>query len=116
MKPIAIVAACLGFAATMSAPAGAATFPGASAIASASAAHGIVTISGGCGPNGWRGPWGHCRDTPYSGPLPGGGWAGRPQPAADYFGNGCPPGYWHGPWGHCRNTPFHGRLPDGSWK
>ena len=27
----------------------------------------------GCGPGWWRGPWGHCRDTPYSGNLPGGG-------------------------------------------
>lgn len=27
----------------------------------------------GC-PRGWRGPWGHCRDTPYHGRLPGGGW------------------------------------------
>jgi hypothetical protein len=24
--------------------------------------------------NGWRGPWGHCRDTPYHGRLPGGSW------------------------------------------
>ena len=22
----------------------------------------------------WRGPWGHCRDTPYHGRLPNGGW------------------------------------------
>ncbi len=22
----------------------------------------------------WRGPWGHCRNTPYHGPLPGGGY------------------------------------------
>ena len=27
-----------------------------------------------CPPGYWRGPWGHCRDTPYHGPLPGGGW------------------------------------------
>ncbi|KRE08041.1 hypothetical protein ASE63_22075 [Bosea sp. Root381] len=90
--------------------------PSTSALAAAVATSDIVTVAGGCGPNGWRGPWGHCRDTPYSGPLPGGGWAGRPQPAADYFGNGCPPGYWHGPWGHCRNTPYHGALPGGGWK
>jgi hypothetical protein len=25
----------------------------------------IVLVSGGCGPDAWRGPWGHCRDTPY---------------------------------------------------
>jgi hypothetical protein len=64
----------------------------------------------GCGLGAWRGPWGHCRDTPYYGPLPGGGYKFR---AAD---NGCPPGYWRGPWGHCRNTPYHGRLPNGGWK
>ena len=101
--------------AILSAPAGAASIPGAAAIATAAGSD-VITVSGGCGPYGWRGPWGHCRDTPYSGPLPGGGWAGGPQRAADYFGNGCPPGYWHGPWGHCRNTPYHGRLPDGGWK
>lgn len=28
----------------------------------------------GCPPGYWRGPWGHCRDTPYHGRLPGGGW------------------------------------------
>jgi hypothetical protein len=27
-----------------------------------------------CPPGYWRGPWGHCRDTPYHGGLPGGGW------------------------------------------
>ena len=27
-----------------------------------------------CPPGYWRGPWGHCRDTPYHGPLPGGGY------------------------------------------
>lgn len=64
----------------------------------------------GCGPGAWRGPWGHCRDTPYTGPLPGGGYKFR---AAN---NDCPPGYWIGPWGHCRNTPYHGRLPNGGWK
>nr|WP_245513005.1 hypothetical protein [Enterovirga rhinocerotis] len=74
----------------------------------------VTLVSGGCGPFAWRGPWGHCRDTPYSGPLPGGGWAGAAR--ADFFGNGCPPGYWHGPWGHCRDTPFHGRRPDGTWQ
>lgn len=67
--------------------------------------------SGGCGPNAWRGPWGHCRNTPYYGPLPNGYY--QPEPATF---NGCPDGYWRGPWGHCRNTPYHGRLPDGSWK
>ncbi len=28
----------------------------------------------GCPPGYWHGPWGHCRDTPYHGRLPGGGW------------------------------------------
>ncbi len=70
-----------------------------------------IQVSGGCGPNAWRGPWGHCRDTPYYGPLPGGYYQPEPHP---FFG--CPPGYWRGPYGHCRDTPFHGRLPDGEWK
>lgn len=70
-----------------------------------------IQVSGGCGPNAWRGPWGHCRNTPYYGPLPGGYYQPEPHP---FFG--CPEGYWRGPWGHCRNTPYHGRLPDGGWK
>jgi hypothetical protein len=70
----------------------------------------ITLVAGGCGPNGWRGPWGHCRYTPYYGGLPNGYYQPRP------VGNGCPPGYWRGPWGHCRNTPYHGRLPGGGWK
>ncbi|GLK67142.1 GCG_CRPN prefix-to-repeats domain-containing protein [Hansschlegelia plantiphila] len=72
-------------------------------------AQSIIPVAGGCGPGGWRGPWGHCRNTPYYGPLPGGYY----QPPV---GNGCPPGYWRGPWGHCRNTPYHGRLPGGGWQ
>jgi hypothetical protein len=68
----------------------------------------FIAVSGGCGPNGWRGPWGHCR---YDGPGRWGYW-GRPY----YRGNGCPPGYWRGPWGHCRNTPYHGPLPGGGYK
>jgi hypothetical protein len=74
----------------------------------------IIPIAQGCGPGGWRGPWGGCRHTPYVGPLPGGGWVA--PPAWGYYGNGCPPGYWRGPWGHCRNTPYHGRLPNGGWQ
>ncbi len=66
--------------------------------------------AGGCGPGAWRGPWGHCRDTPYYGPLPGGGYKFK------VVNNSCPPGYWRGPWGHCRDTPYHGRLPNGGWK
>jgi hypothetical protein len=59
-----------------------------------------TTVADGCGPNGWRGEWGHCHFPRYGGP----GW------------NGCPPGFWRGPWGHCRDTPYHGRLPGGGWK
>ncbi|RYY17976.1 MAG: hypothetical protein EON55_00790, partial [Alphaproteobacteria bacterium] len=25
----------------------------------------ITLVAGGCGPGAWRGPWGHCRNTPY---------------------------------------------------
>lgn len=69
----------------------------------------VTRVAGGCGPGAWRGPWGRCRNTPYSGPLPGGWYQVR-------AGNGCPPGYWRGPWGHCRYTPFHGRLPGGGYR
>lgn len=70
-----------------------------------------IQVAGGCGPNAWRGPYGHCRNTPFYGPLPGGYY----QPEPHVFG-GCPDGYWRGPWGHCRNTPYHGNLPGGGWK
>ena len=55
------------------------------------------------------GPWGHCRDTPYTGNTPGGGDAtdaGRPfiYGGGGTVGSiGCPPGYWRGPWNECRN-------------
>ncbi len=62
-----------------------------------------VLVAQGCGPGRWRGPWGHCRATPYSGPPPGGGYR-------------CPPGSWKGPWGHCRNTPYRGPLPGGGYR
>jgi hypothetical protein len=64
----------------------------------------LMYASGGCGPYGWRGPYGRCHYNGYD----------RGGPA--YWGNGCPPGSWRGPWGHCRNTPYHGRLPNGAWK
>jgi hypothetical protein len=73
----------------------------------------VVPVAQGCGWGAWRGPWGGCRNTPYSGRLPGGGWTG---PAPVFGGNGCPPGFWRGPWGHCRDTPYHGALPGGGWK
>lgn len=72
----------------------------------------VETVAQGCGPGWWRGPWGHCRDTPYYGPLPGGGYSPAPGPVW----NGCAPGYWRGPWGHCRDTPYHGPLPGGGWQ
>nr|WP_246548235.1 hypothetical protein [Ancylobacter oerskovii] len=75
----------------------------------------VTKVAQGCGIGAWRGPWGGCRDTPYVGPLPGGGYA-PPAGAPVYYGNGCPPGWWRGPWGHCRDTPYHGRLPDGGWQ
>lgn len=72
----------------------------------------IVQVANGCGPDGYRGPYGAChRDG--TGPYPG-GYFGPFRNAAN--GNGCPAGYWRGPWGHCRDTPFHGRLPGGGWK
>lgn len=33
-----------------------------------------ASAAGGCGPGAWRGPWGHCRNTPYHGRLPDGSW------------------------------------------
>lgn len=70
----------------------------------------VTPVAQGCGPGWWRGPWGHCRDTPYYGPMPDGGY--KPPPD----GWTCPSGYWRGPWGHCRDTPYHGPLPGGGWK
>ena len=70
-----------------------------------------INVADGCGPGAWRGPWGHCRTTPYYGPLPNGYYQEPPS------GTGpCPPGYWRGPWGHCRNTPYHGPLPGGGFQ
>ena len=63
MNPIALIVAGFGLAATLSAPAGAAPIAGLRGDAVAVASSNIVTVSGGCGPNAWRGPWGHCRDT-----------------------------------------------------
>jgi hypothetical protein len=58
----------------------------------------LILVSGGCGPNGWRGEWGHCHF--YGGR----GWAWRaygPGPWGPWNG-GCGPGRWRGPHGHCR--------------
>jgi hypothetical protein len=68
--------------------------------------------SNGCGPAGYRGPYGSCHRF-GTGPYPG-GYSGPYHNA--YRWNGCQPGYWRGPWGHCRDTPYHGRLPNGGWK
>jgi len=77
----------------------------------------LIQVSGGCGPNGWRGRWGHCH---YDGGWRRAGYYYGPGPyrvgPGPYWNNGCPPGYWHGPWGHCRNTPYHGPLPGGGYK
>jgi hypothetical protein len=65
----------------------------------------LIHVSGGCGPNGWRGQWGHCH---FYG---GGGWRGGWWGPGPYIGPGPGP-YWHGgcgpyryrgPHGHCRS-------------
>jgi hypothetical protein len=73
---------------------------------------GSAYASGGCGPDGWRGPWGHCHFAApvYVAPRP----VIYAAPAVPAYA--CPPGSWLGPWGHCRNTPYHGRLPNGEWQ
>ena len=72
-----------------------------------------MTVSGGCGPHGWRGKWGACHfNRGYNGAR----WYGPRWYGGPVWGNGCAPGYWRGPWGHCRNTPYHGRLPNGNWR
>ena len=43
----------------------------------------LIQVSGGCGPNGWRGPWGHCHYAHYWGPT----WGG---PYGPVRWNGCP--------------------------
>ncbi len=46
-----------------------------------------IPVSGGCGPYGWRDPWGYCRAAPYYGPY--GSSYYRPPPYAAWS---CPPG------------------------
>lgn len=82
-------------------------------LAAAALTIGSAYAAQGCGPYGWRGPWGHCRyDAPpvvvESRPV-----IYTPAPVSNYT---CPPGFWLGPWGHCRDTPYHGRLPNGQWQ
>nr|WP_246565184.1 hypothetical protein [Ancylobacter sonchi] len=111
-----IASAVLAASAFLALPASAAPVAATSIAATLPSPDALVTkVAQGCGPGAWRGPWGGCRDTPYTGPLPGGGYA-VPPGAPVYYGNGCPPGWWRGPWGHCRDTPYHGRLPDGGWQ
>ncbi|WP_371348743.1 GCG_CRPN prefix-to-repeats domain-containing protein [Ancylobacter sp. IITR112] len=117
MPRLAAAFACLSLlalsaGAAIALPAGS---PATAPLAGARPDPGLTPVAQGCGPGAWRGPWGGCRDTPYTGPLPGGGYAGPPG-APVYYGNGCPPGFWRGPWGHCRDTPYHGPLPGGGWK
>jgi hypothetical protein len=82
---------------------------------------GSAYAADGCGPNGWRGPWGHCHwahpvYVRYAQPVviaaPRVVYAGPAYASAPM----CPAGYWIGPWGHCRDTPYHGRLPNGQWQ
>ncbi|MDN7422704.1 hypothetical protein QZL92_18080 [Burkholderia dolosa] len=83
----------------------------AAVLAASVLATGTAVAAQGCGPNGWRGPWGYCR---YAAPV-----YVAPQPVIyppPPPSNVCPPGYWLGPWGHCRDTPYHGRLPNGTWQ
>ncbi len=102
------LAAAIAFAVAAMAPAGA--VPAALPQHEAAPLLQAIPVSGGCGPYGWRDPWGYCRGAPYYGPYGGGYY--RPPPYAVWS---CPPGYWRGPWGHCRNTPFRGRLPGGGY-
>ncbi len=106
-KLLHLVVACIVATFIAQVPAGAAPMIGQSMTIEAL----TTQVAGGCGPNGWRGPYGGCRYTPYYGPLPGGYYQEEPVTF-----NSCPPGYWRGPWGHCRNTPYHGNLPGGGWK
>jgi hypothetical protein len=45
----------------------------------------VIPVAQGCGPGAWRGPWGHCRDTPFTGRMPGGGWVYHLPPALWLF-------------------------------
>jgi hypothetical protein len=62
----------------------------------------LIHVSDGCGPNGWRGPGGHCHF--YGGGGWRGGWGWRPYGygPGPYWRGGCGPGRWRGPHGHCR--------------
>jgi len=65
----------------------------------------LIHVSGGCGPNGWRGQWGHCHF--YGGAGWRGGWWGPgpyigPGPGP-YWHGGCGPYRFRGPHGHCRS-------------
>ena len=78
----------------------------------------LIQVSGGCGPDAWRGRFGHCHWDHYRGWGPYGYYASGPYRvrAGPYWNRTCPPGYWRGPWGNCRDTPYHGPLPDGGYK
>ena len=78
----------------------------------------LIQISGGCGPDAWRGRWGHCNWDHHAGWGPNGYYQSGPYRvrAGPYWNRACAPGSWRGPWGNCRNTPYHGPLPDGGYK
>jgi hypothetical protein len=105
MKRLRIATAVFAAAASLAGGAAAQAAPSVTAVTVDASM--VTPISGGCGPNGWRGRWGHCHYDRWWGPGPVYG-----VPAY----HGCPPGFWRGPWGHCRNTPYHGPLPGGGWK
>ncbi|MDO9411230.1 MAG: hypothetical protein Q7T81_01470 [Pseudolabrys sp.] len=107
MKSIVIAAAALTAVLFIASPTNAAPMAPIAAVTDSA----TIQVSGGCGPNAWRGPWGHCRNTPYYGQMPDGGWKPLPREWS-----GCAPGWWRGPWGHCRHTPYHGNLPGGGWQ
>ena len=69
----AIKLVAMSLAVAVTSPAGAVTM---TTSAPATQNNNIVQIAQGCPAGMWRGPWGHCRDTPYSGPLPNNTWVG----------------------------------------
>jgi len=103
-SPLAKILAGIGFACASAYSAAAMPLP-ASIAPNAPAT--VIPVAQGCGPGGWRGPYGGCRYGAhrYYRPYRGG-----------YGYYGCPPGYWRGPYGACRNTPYRGPLPGGGWR
>jgi hypothetical protein len=71
MRKLSFLLIAAGLLALGAAPAHAASAMPSQGLAASSD---IFPVAEGCGWGRWRGPWGHCRDTPYHGPLPGGGY------------------------------------------